>query len=159
MRDDRGEAMLLRASHDGYAQRFGVIHQRTIRLASDGGRLDGEDAFIPEHGESLPSNRPDAFAIRFHLHPAVKASRLTDGHSVMLMLPNRQVWSFTAYEDRVEVEESVYLAATDGPRRTVQIVVYGHARKTAGVHWTFAHIERDEPNARRDAEMEPELPL
>ena len=57
------------------------------------------------------------------------------------------------------MEESVYLAATDGPRRTVQIVVYGQARKTASVHWTFAHMERDEPNARRDAEMEPELPL
>ena len=77
----------------------------------------------------------------------------------MLMLPNRQVWSFTAYQDRVEVEESVYLASTDGPRRTVQIVVYGHAHKTPGVHWTFAHMERDESNARRDAEMEPELPL
>jgi len=159
MRDDRGAAIVLRASHDGYGPRYGVVHQRTIRLARDGGRLDGEDAFLPEQSESLPSNRPDAFAIRFHLHPAVKASRLTDGHSVMLMLPNRQVWSFTAYENRVEVEESVYLAARDGPRRTVQIVVYGHARKTASVRWTFAHMERDEPNSHRDAEMEPELPL
>jgi uncharacterized heparinase superfamily protein len=159
MREDRGDGALLRASHDGYGQRYGVVHQRTIRLARDGGRLDGEDAFLPEHGESLPANRPDAFAVRFHLHPAVKASRLTDGRSVMLMLPNRQVWSFTAYEDRVEVEESAYLAATDGPRRTVQIVIYGHARKTASVRWTFAHMERAEPNSRRGAEMEPELPL
>jgi uncharacterized heparinase superfamily protein len=69
------------------------------------------------------------------------------------------VWSFTAYEDRVEVEESAYLAATDGPRRTVQIVIYGQARKTASVRWTFAHAERAEPNSRRGAEMEPELPL
>jgi uncharacterized heparinase superfamily protein len=158
-RDDRGDATLLKASHDGYAQRFGIVHQRTIRLAVNGGRLDGEDAFLPVHGQSLPDNSPDAFAVRFHLHPTVKASRLTDGRSVMLMLPNRQVWSFTAYEDRVEVEESVYLAATDGPRRTVQIVVYGRARETSRVHWTFAHVERGEPGSRRDAEMEPELPL
>jgi uncharacterized heparinase superfamily protein len=159
-REDRGDATLLRVSHDGYAPRYGVIHQRTIRLAMDGGRLDGEDMFLPAGGgESLPTNKPDAFAIRFHLHPAVKASRLSDGHSVMLMLPNRHVWSFTAYEDRVEVEESVYLASTDGPRRTVQIVVYGNARKTAAVHWTFAHMEKGESNSRRDAEMEPELPL
>ena len=69
--------------------------------------------------------------MRFHLHPAVKANRLTDGRGVMLMLPNREVWTFNAYEDRVELEESVYLAGTDGPRRTVQIVIYGRARKSA----------------------------
>jgi uncharacterized heparinase superfamily protein len=158
-REERGDATLLRASHDGYARRYGIVHQRTIRLAVNGGRLDGEDAFLPARGEALPANMPDAFAVRFHLHPAVKASRLTDGHSVMLMLPNRQVWSFTAYEDRVDVEESVFLAAADGPRRTVQIVIYGEARKTARVQWTFAQTERPEPSARRDAEMEPELPL
>jgi uncharacterized heparinase superfamily protein len=158
-REDRGDAMLLRASHDGYVHRYGVVHQRTIRLASNGVRLDGEDVFLPAHGESLPAAKPDAFAIRFHLHPAVKASRLSDGHGVMLMLPNRQVWTFTAYEDRVELEESVYLAASDGARRTVQIVIYGEARKLARVHWTFAQAERPEAGSRRDAEMEPELPL
>jgi uncharacterized heparinase superfamily protein len=158
-REDRGDGTLLRVSHDGYAQRYGMVLQRTIRLADNGGRLDGEDAFLPARGNSLPDNKPDDFAIRFHLHPAVKASRLTDGHSVMLMLPNRQVWSFTAYEDRVEVEESVYLAATDGPRRTVQIVVYGQARKAPRVQWTFAQMERAESSSSRDAEMEPELPL
>lgn len=158
-REDRGDGTLLRVSHDGYAQRYGMVLQRTVRLADNGGRLDGEDAFLPVRGRRLPENKPDDFAIRFHLHPAVKASRLTDGHSVMLMLPNRQVWSFTAYEDRVEVEESVYLSATDGPRRTVQIVVYGQARKTPRVQWTFAQMERAESSSSRDAEMEPELPL
>ncbi|MFL4999638.1 MAG: heparinase II/III family protein [Xanthobacteraceae bacterium] len=158
-REDRGDGTLLRVSHDGYAQRYGMVLQRTVRLADNGGRLDGEDAFLPVRGRRLPENKPDDFAIRFHLHPAVKASRLTDGHSVMLMLPNRQVWSFTAYEDRVEVEESVYLSATDGPRRAVQIVVYGQARKTPRVQWTFAQMERAESNSSRDAEMEPELPL
>jgi uncharacterized heparinase superfamily protein len=158
-REDQDGSTVLRVSHDGYVQRYGVVHQRTIRLATDGGRLDGEDEFLPARGDSLPPNKPDAFAIRFHLHPTVKASRLTDGRSVMLMLPNKQVWSFTAYEDRVEVEESVYLASTDGPRRTVQIVVYGQARQTGSVHWTFAHVEQGESNAKRDAEMEPELPL
>ena len=158
-REDRSDGTLLRVSHDGYAQRYGMVLQRTVRLADNGGRLDGEDAFLPVRGHKLPANKPDDFAIRFHLHPAVKASRLTDGHSVMLMLPNRQVWSFTAYEDRVEVEESVYLSATDGPRRAVQIVVYGQARKTPRVQWTFAQMERAESNFSRDAEMEPELPL
>ena len=53
-------------------------------------------------------------------------------------VPNKDVWSFNAYEDRVEIEESFYLAGTQGPRRTTQIVIYGHARKIARVQWTFS---------------------
>ena len=104
-----------------------------------GNRLDGEDLFVSTDGDMIPQNMPDEFAVRFHLHPAIKANKLTDGHGAMLMLPNREVWTFNAYEDRVELEESVYLSGTDGPRRAVQIVIYGRARKVPRVHWTFAH--------------------
>ena len=63
------------------------------------------------------------FAVRFHLHPHIKASRLADGRAVMLVLPNRDVWTFEALDDQVELEDSVFLAGTDGPRRTAQIVI------------------------------------
>ena len=91
--------------------------------------------------------------MRFHLHPAVKANRLADGHSAMLLLPNKEVWTFNAYEDRVDLEESVYLAGPDGPRRTVQIVIYGRARKVMRVQWTFAYTAAGvAPAGRRAAE-------
>ena len=41
------------------------------------------------------------------------------------------MWSFSTYGETVEIEESVFLAGSDGPRRTVQIVIYGHARQQA----------------------------
>ena len=63
----------------------------------------------------IPADVSDEFAVRFHLHPSVKANKLTDGHGAMLMLPSRDVWTFNAYEDRVEIEESVYLSGADGP--------------------------------------------
>jgi len=152
------DGTILRVSHDGYAARFGVVHQRALRLSTDGKQLDGEDTFVPAHGESLPAKRPDLFAVRFHLHPLIKASRLSDGRGAMLVLPNREVWTFDAYGQRVEIEESVYLAGTDGPRRTVQIVIHGHARETPRVHWTFAHRDMNEP-VRHTEREEPELPL
>ena len=107
----------MRASHDGYADNFNVIHQRAVMLSTDGNRLDGEELFTPAKGDEIPADH-DSFALRFHLHPSVKASRLQDSHGAMLMLPNKEVWTFSAYEDRIELEESVYLAGTDGPRRT-----------------------------------------
>jgi uncharacterized heparinase superfamily protein len=157
-REERADGLLLRASHDGYAARFGVIHQRTVMLAPDGSRLDGEDIFVGARGDALPASAKDEFAVRFHLHPAIKANRLTDGHGVMLMLPNRDVWNFSAYEDRVELEESVYLAGNDGPRRTIQIVIYGHARKVPRVQWSFMHVTPS-AGARRGRGEEPQLPL
>ena len=157
-RQERDNGMTLRLSHDGYASRFGVVHQRMLRLSPDGRRLDGEDVFAPAHGESLPARRGDNFAVRFHLHPLVKASRHSDGHGVMLVLPSKEVWTFDAYDERVELEESVYLAGPDGPRRSVQIVIYGHARAVPRVHWTISHQDAQE-SVRRAEQEEPQLPL
>jgi len=160
-REEQADAVILRTSHDGYADIFNVIHQRVLMLADDGRRLDGEDLFTPARGALIPADR-DQFAVRFHLHPSVKANRLADGHSAMLAMPNREVWTFSAYEDRVDVEESVYLAGPDGPRRTVQLVIYGRARNTMRVQWTFApHAVQGTGPAgpRRGRDDEPQLPL
>jgi uncharacterized heparinase superfamily protein len=158
-REERSDGVVLRASHDGYADMFGILHQRTWRLSPDGRSLDGEDVFAPASGEKLPGGGRDEFAVRFHLHPAVKASRLTDGHGAMLMLPNREVWTLEAYEDPVTLEESVFLAGSEGPRRAVQLVIHGRARKVPRVRWTFTQVDPAAPSARRDAAREPELPL
>lgn len=159
-REEHDDALVLRASHDGYADRFSVIHQRSLMISSDGMRLDGEDVFMPTSGPALPPGTKDDFAVRFHLHPSIKANRLTDGHGVMLMLPNREVWTFDAHEDRVELEESVFLAGPDGPRRTVQIVIHGHARQVPRVHWTFSNVAAAQAAARRRTETTaPTLPL
>jgi uncharacterized heparinase superfamily protein len=159
-REEQGGVTLLRASHDGYADIFNVVHERVLMLSADGRRLDGEDSFTPARGELVPADR-DQFAIRFHLHPTVKANRLSDGHGAMLAMPNKEVWTFTAYGDRVEVEESVYLAGPDGPRRTVQLVIYGRARNVPRVRWTFAaHAAQAGPGGpRRGRDDEPRLPL
>jgi uncharacterized heparinase superfamily protein len=157
-RQERDNGVTLRLSHDGYASRFGVVHQRMLRLSPDGRRLDGEDVFAPAQGDSLPARRGDAFALRFHLHPLVKASRHSDGRGVMLVLPSKEVWTFDAYDERVELEESVYLAGPDGPRRSVQIVIYGQARAVPRVHWTISHQDAQEP-VRRAEQEEPQLPL
>ena len=131
--------MTLRASHDGYASDCGVIHTRSIRLSPDGRTLDGEDSFAPVDGSAFPANAGDEFAIRFHLHPAIKASRLADGRGVILLLQDRELWTFATLADEVELEESVFLAGTDGPRRTVQIVIYGRVGQQAAVRWSFRH--------------------
>jgi uncharacterized heparinase superfamily protein len=159
-REEQPNGVLLRASHDGYAELFNVVHHRTLLLSSDGQKLEGEDVFTPAKGETMPAGH-DQFALRFHLHPSIKANRLADGHSAMLLLPNKDVWTFSAFEDRIDIEESVYLAGPDGPRRSVQIVIYGRARQVMRVQWSFALAPpgAGAAAARRDRSEEPQLPL
>jgi uncharacterized heparinase superfamily protein len=135
-REELDNGLSLRTSHDGYLRRFGLIHQRVLTLSLDGSRLQGEDLFYRADDSVLPNVAPDAFAVRFHLYPEVQATP-HDSHSVALVLPNMAVWNFNAYENEVALEESVYLAGLDGPRRTHQLVIIGHARKTQRVVWSF----------------------
>jgi uncharacterized heparinase superfamily protein len=157
LREDTVDGAILRASHDGYDADFGTTHHRLLRLSPDGRALDGEDnfSFSPKAG----GQARDDFAVRFHLHPAVKANRLSDGHGVILLLPDHELWTFNTYGETVEIEESVFLSGPDGPRRTVQIVVYGHARKQPRVRWSFHHTPPAGHGVRRDHPDEPELPL
>ena len=158
-RVEEPDGVLLRASHDGYAPDFGVTHTRVIKLSPDGRALDGEDSFRPADGRALPARAADEYAIRFHLHPAVKANRLTDGRGVILLLPDKQLWSFSTYGETVEIEESVFLAGPDGPRRAVQIVIYGHAGEHPVVRWSLRHTPPAAPGERAERVEEPELPL
>ena len=150
---------LLTASHDGYLQRFGIVHRRVLMAAQDGSRLDGEDTLSAAPGARVKGNDTD-YALRFHLHPVVKASRLSDARGVMLVLPNRDVWTFEALEDQVELEDSVFLAGNDGPRRTVQIVIRQDSRNAASIRWSFVRSTASAAatTARRNARYEPELP-
>jgi uncharacterized heparinase superfamily protein len=162
-REDGPDAIVLRAAHDGYVDRFGILHERTLSLSADGTRLDGEDLFLSADGGSQVRTTQDEFAVRFHLHPAVKATRLTDGRGVMLMTPNKEVWTFNTREDQVELKDSVYLAGSEGPRRTVQMVIRGRARTASRVSWSFQQAgpaaSANAGPARRAREEEPRLPL
>ena len=140
--------------------RFGVIHRRVLMVAHDGSRLDGEDTVSPAPGGRTRASQTD-YAVRFHLHPSVKASRLSDARGVMLVLPNRDVWTFEALDDKVELEDSVFLAGNDGPRRTAQIVIRQDSRqapRSAGA--LFARRRRRRrPRPAETRRREPELPL
>jgi uncharacterized heparinase superfamily protein len=151
--------VLLTTSHDGYLSRFGVVHRRVLMVSQDGTRLDGEDSLAPPPGARGAGDAD--FAIRFHLHPGVKASRLSDGRGVMLVLPSREVWTFEALDDKVELADSVFLAGNDGPRRTTQIVIRQTSQHAPSVRWNFVRSSASPgtTSARRSARSQSELPL
>ncbi len=120
-------------SHDGYAAPFGVVHERTLILEKDGKSLFGIDTLV-----GVPLNGFDEFAIRFHVHPSVSASMAASGESIFLALPNGEAWEFEATPGvELDLEESIYMSATFGHRRSEQIVIYGNASHMSSVTWSF----------------------
>jgi uncharacterized heparinase superfamily protein len=158
-REHTADGMHLTATHDGYAKRCGLLHERKLVLAADGRRLDGEDTLRPASGTRMPRRVPDAFTLHFHLHPGVAAVPLTHRNAVMVTLPNLDVWTFEANGHALAIEDSVYLAGPHGPQKTTQLVIYGSARQSPSVAWSFVQLDPAETNRLAPRPPEPELPL
>jgi uncharacterized heparinase superfamily protein len=151
------EGPVMVARHAGYEQTFGVTHERRLFLAANGRDLRGEDRFLANL-DGLDHLANVDFAIRFHLHPSLNASLSRDRSSVMLVLPNRQGWRFSARGGVMVLEDSVYLPGHAKPRRGQQIVLKGTVGRPDRVVWAFKRMERTGSN-RQSPASEPELPL
>jgi uncharacterized heparinase superfamily protein len=139
-RDEEGHAVL-RASHDGYLKRFGVIHSRQLSLSSDGRKLEGADMLGPPKGKlRLKQDLP--YAIHFHLHPDCRCT--LEGRTVCrIVLPDKQVWIFTAKDEVLSLEESLYFVDSAGPRPGMQIVLRGTTFGETEVHWVMRTEDPD----------------
>lgn len=143
------------ATHDGYTDDYGLIHQRRIYLSPDGREFRGQDslkatsdaerktfknaiAAVPSLGVS--------YAAHFHLHPDVKTKLSEDGKSVALQLPNKEVWVFRHEGGLLTLESSVFLDQwRHKPRATKQIVVSSRVLDYSDrITWIFKRVKDKE---------------
>ncbi|WP_291659910.1 MULTISPECIES: heparinase II/III family protein [unclassified Bosea (in: a-proteobacteria)] len=128
-------------SHDGY-RRLGATHTRRLLLSRDGAVLAGEDEVALAVAQAgMPA------AARFHLHPNVRASLVREGTGALLALASGEVWSFEAGGLPLAIEESLFLAAADGRRKTEQLVVAFDAVATPRIAWRLSRISAANPRA------------
>jgi uncharacterized heparinase superfamily protein len=84
-RHDGGDAAWLELSHDGWAETFGLRHERRLYLDRTADELRGEDQLVPVAASGpRPQKRPLGLVVRFQLPPEVKASVALDHQSVLL---------------------------------------------------------------------------
>lgn len=132
-RSETAQGWTVDMSHDAYAAPFGIRHERQVTLSPQGLMVTGRDRLICEKG---PARN---FAVRFHIHPDVRVSRL-DGGGILLKLPGGEGWRFRAGGGQLAVEESVYLGAAM-VRRTEQLVINGSIKDSpAEIAWVFEQI-------------------
>ena len=130
-RQEANGAHWLEASHDGYRKPYGAVHRRRLYMAESGEDIRGEDV--------IEAEIPQAYSLRFHLHPSVQASLQQDGEAVLLRLPSGMGWRLRAEGARMTLEESVYLGGPE-PRRGEQVVLTGHADGPQQVKWAISKV-------------------
>jgi uncharacterized heparinase superfamily protein len=134
-RMETAQGWTVEAIHDAYLAPFGVRHERQITLSPQGLMVTGRDRLVPASDHAVAAN----FAVRFHIHPDVRVSRL-DGGGILLKLPGGEGWRFRAGGGALDVEESVYLGG-HVVRRAEQLVVSGTMKNSpAEIAWVFEQI-------------------
>jgi uncharacterized heparinase superfamily protein len=145
-RTEEDDGVLIDAHHDGYRASHGYLHRRRVFLSSDGKQFWGQDAAAPPLGGARAGLRSAPFAVRFHLHPSVRAERRDIGQ-MTLTPPNGPAWTFITDARQMAIEPSIHLAAGGPPQRTRQIVLTGKTDPSAAedkspnlVKWKLSRV-------------------
>ncbi|GAA6212486.1 hypothetical protein NBRC116602_22270 [Hyphomicrobiales bacterium 4NK60-0047b] len=128
-------------SHDGYLDRFGLIHHRMLSLSNDGYSFIGEDWIEVAATEAKEDHKMGwPFAVHFHIHPDVITTRAANGKSITLTLPDSQEWKFSAQGQIIYLEESIFYADFAGPCQSVQAVIRGNCIENKKISWLLAKV-------------------
>jgi uncharacterized heparinase superfamily protein len=131
---DEGGMAVLAGSHDGYLERYGLMHFRRIGLSQSGESIEGIDRLEPPQGRlRLKADLP--YAIHFHVHPDSLCERMADRASARIIMQDGQVWTFTVDGADLTIEDGLYFVDSAGPRPSLQIVLRGSTFGETEVRW------------------------
>ncbi|MEO0717899.1 MAG: heparinase II/III family protein [Pseudomonadota bacterium] len=152
-RKEEANGVWVLGGHNGYVATHGLSLTRRMFLSADGGDFRGEDRLeIEADGAAAFKRRMNKlrgaqkalgapFAVRFHLHPDVKAEMVADGEAATLQLPSGEAWVMRQSGGRLSIEPSVYIDEAGAPRDTHQIAIVGGVlERSTRVRWAFRRV-------------------
>jgi len=147
-RKEQVDGLWLETSHEGYKDDYGLLHKRRFYMAMDGQDVRGEDSLLVPLGSAPLSRDKIPFAIRFHLHPSVKATLAQDQKSALLIQSNSIGWRLRTDGGPLSIEPSFYLGYDHKPIKSQQIVIRGEAfgdgdgeARSNRVRWSIRRLE------------------
>jgi uncharacterized heparinase superfamily protein len=138
-RRDYERGLGVEARHDGYENRFGMIHERALYVSADGVLVQGEDRLIAS-GRRVSGAGQLTYAVRFHLHSQMRVGVSEDGLYAHITLPDGQTWQFDANGVPITLEESIFMADPEGVRASVQLVLNCDVREHRALSWAFQRL-------------------
>lgn len=130
-------AVWLDMAHYGWSRAYGLIHQRRLYLDLEAGDLRGEDRLTPTARAQGPDGRHFvSYALRFQLHPGVRALVAQDRRSVLLRIPG-EAEGWVLRNDLLDMDLE---PAPRSDRPGQQLVLRGQRRADSGarVRWRLS---------------------
>jgi len=140
-REDTGDATTITAAHSAHVPEFGIRHQRSVTLDQNGERLYGQEWFSGPDKSDMRYTTKDNVALRFHLHPNIKASLAKNGETCLLETREGDQWRFDCPGFTVELAESIFFAALPSPRTTWQMIIHAKAYDNPEINWALQKIK------------------
>lgn len=133
---ERSGGMEFSGQHDGYVDRFGLVHRRMILLNASGDQLNGVDKIGGPNGAvRLAKDVP--FAIHFHLLPGTDCKRDPSTRVMDIRTRDGKRWNFAVQGATPSVEESMFFADAAGSKYRLQIVLRGSTFGDNDVRWSL----------------------
>lgn len=155
--DATGQWLL--ATHDGYVETLGLLHERRLFVDAKGTELRGEeivhvpDARARRRFDAASRRRRDPMVLvaHFHLHPDVAAAVDPVRQVVEIRPPGIDTWIFRTGGGRVELRESRHFDPTAAaPLPSLQIMVIVEVIEYLGqVNWSFTRVPTTQGHGRR----------
>ena len=124
------------ASHNGYQNRYGYIHERSIKFIKKEKIFLGIDNLIKNKKASNIS-----YGIRFHIYPGIKIVKTQNSQSILLSLKNGEGWKFSCYNKEVLIEKGIYLGNKNKIIENENIYILGMTNgENQIIEWSFEKI-------------------
>ena len=124
------------ASHNGYQNRYGYIHERSIKFVKKEKLFLGIDNLIKNK-----KARNISYGIRFHIYPGIKIVKTQNSQSILLSLKNGEGWKFSCHNKEVLIEKGIYLGNKNKIIENENIYILGMTNgENQIIKWSFEKI-------------------
>ena len=124
------------ASHNGYQNRYGYIHERSVKFIKEKKIFLGIDKLIKSKKASNIS-----YGIRFHIYHGIKMVKTQNSHSILLSLKNGEGWKLNCLSHKLSIEKGIYLGNKNKILENENIYISGITnREDQIIEWSIEKI-------------------
>ena len=122
-------------SHDGYLQKFKIIHEREIEFYPEQMKFIGFDKLLRKK-----KSEDIKFDIRFHLDPNSKVMKTLDNKSILIELED-EGWKFSCENFDINIDNGLYLGIKNSYKENQNICVSGMCKdKNKIIKWEITKL-------------------